>query len=223
MNTNEFTKQCKLCGAEMPKHSKICSQCGAKQKLIMTAKLKPCRKCGAQISTDVDKCPHCGAVPARFIIVYILVALIIVMMFALIIGVATEDDSNNEPSTQTSTETPFVSQIQIQNAYVDEDVLGNNNLSITVLNNSEYVVDAFDYKIEAYNTYGEKISSWMLDDYTATDISIASSSTYTASTLLPFLQNATTFKVAITRYHIEDTDETVLINSKERTWIDVQK
>ena len=97
MNTNKsITKQCKLCNAEMPKRSKKCNQCGAQQKLFMTAKLNPCRKCGAQISTDVNKCPHCGAVPTKFIVSYILVALVVALMFVLIFAVA---NSNNDSAT----------------------------------------------------------------------------------------------------------------------------
>ena len=96
MNNSEFTKQCKLCGAEMPKRSKVCNQCGATQRLIMTAKLNPCRVCKTQISTDVKKCPHCGAVPTNRIIAYTAIACVITLFVALIVVAI---NSNTEPTT----------------------------------------------------------------------------------------------------------------------------
>lgn len=101
MNNSEFTKQCKLCGAEMPKRSKVCNQCGATQRLIMTAKLNPCRVCKAQISTDVKKCPHCGAVPTNRIIAYVAIACVIAL-FAILIIFSTSSDVETETDVNTN-------------------------------------------------------------------------------------------------------------------------
>lgn len=103
MNNSEFTKQCKLCGAEMPKAAKVCGQCGARQHLIMTAKLNPCRVCKTQISTEVKKCPHCGAVPTNRIVAYVAIGLVIAMFWGMIVAIINTDTTETGDTLDTNT------------------------------------------------------------------------------------------------------------------------
>lgn len=45
--------KCKYCGAEVPKESQFCPNCGKD--------LSKLRKCGEIIDDDATFCPHCGA------------------------------------------------------------------------------------------------------------------------------------------------------------------
>jgi RNA polymerase subunit RPABC4/transcription elongation factor Spt4 len=48
--------KCKYCGAEVPKESQFCPNCGKD-----LSKLRKCVKCGEIIDDDATFCPHCGA------------------------------------------------------------------------------------------------------------------------------------------------------------------
>lgn len=162
---------------------------------------------------------------------------ILIFIFFLIIIIATDESSTNNTieynndnrveitndEIHKETDVKFVSAISINDAYITESIINTNELNISVSNNSEYTIDAFDYTVEAYNSYGEKISSFLNDSFTATDIQILPNSEYSSRATLYWADTATQFKVVITRYHIKDTNETVRIKSADRVWVSVKK
>ena len=158
-----------------------------------------------------------GCLPSIIIIVFF------ILLFSFIgLGSDTElgtttDTINNESVA------PFESDLVFEDAYIEESMFGTNELHITVKNKSSQTIDAFDYKIQAYNTYGEKVSNYLIDEYTATDIQIKANDSYSSSTSLILMDTATSFKIAITRYHIKDTNETVAINNSDRVWVSIKK
>lgn len=146
------------------------------------------------------------------------------LIMSILLGTDTDSETKiGENTVSTESGVQFKSAVDFTSAYIEENIIGTNELHITVKNTSSQTIDAFDYKIVAYNTYGEKISNSFLDKYTAEAIQIKPGETYSSQTMLTFMDTGTTFNIAITRYHIKDTNETVTIGSSDQVWYSVKK
>ena len=208
-------------------------------------KTKKCKCCQKDIPYKATKCPFCfKKQPFNHPVIVAILALILVADFLWLPSAVKSDkerkansqsDENIQNSatlsddTQTGAFAPIPEEpeetvaLAITGAYISENSIGTNLINITVTNSSEYTIDAFDYKVQSYNTYGEKLSNSLFDSFTKTDFEFPAGTSCTSSASLYWQDTATSFKVALTRYHIKDTGETVDIPSKERIWINVQK
>jgi len=150
------------------------------------------------------------------------------LFFALLIMFPDSSSSRSTTTTETAqteqaatdqTEQVIPPEVEIIAANVHDGILGTPVMTITVDNVSNYTIDAFDYEIEAYNAYGEKVTSSLLDTFTHQGESLRAGNRVEIEAPIPSLRASTTYRVALTRWHIQELDETVKTSSKERIWI----
>ncbi len=191
--------------------------------------MKKCNYCKSEIDDGAKVCPVCKRtqIKANGCLIALLVVLIwffLVVIIAVSVDSGSESTNNNENIENVQLEQQIG--LRITDAYITEDFIGQNQIHLSVKNDSEYTIDALDFKVESYNNYNEKLSNWGIDSFTKEDCSIVPNGTWSSGDTawtLPFVNTATTFKVALTRYHIKETDETVNISSNNRVWIEVKK
>ena len=223
---------CKVCGKQRPMFTtemvkgqsgdEVCKEC-LKKADVSTTRFGFERIYADEVKQKIENGTPIKKKAPTGCLVSLLIVLAIFLFFFILILAPVNNTSETTGTTTRVTAPAFQSAITIKNAYITESIINTNELNLSVENISEQTVDAFDYKITAYNTYGEKISNYLLDDFTATDIQIPPSTSYNNKTSLFLMDAATSFKVAITRYHIKDTNETVNISSDDRVWVEIKK
>lgn len=189
--------------------------------------MKKCKFCQSDIDDKAIICPVCkgkqkknlGGLIATGVCVYIVIMIIIIAA----VSDTTSDSSISSVNTSSLTATSENIDLIIDDAYITEDIIGQNQVNLSVKNNSQFTVDAYDYKVEAYNSYGEKINNLTLNSFTATDITIAPGENFSGVCTMYFADTATIFKVAITRYHTKENNKTIEVKSKNRVWVEVRK
>lgn len=194
--------------------------------------MKKCNFCQSEIDEKAKVCPVCkrqlkggnGCLISALIGVSVIVAFFVLV---IILGNTVGKDAASTPVNIENGEIKKSEvQLVITDAYITENIIGENEIHLTVKNDSESSIDAFDFRVQAYNSYGEKLSNWGVDRFTKTDFLIAPNSEWSSgngSWTLHFVNSATSFKAALTRYHIKETDTTVTINSNEQIWVEIHK
>lgn len=196
------------------------------------APYKICKHCKSKMPMDAKVCPQCRKKQGIGAGKIVLIVVAVFVVIGIVSSLTSDPDETKTPDNDVQTavnnpastpDDPVATALAITDAYISEDVIGTNLINLTVTNSSEYTIDAFDYKVQSYNTYGEKLSNSLFDSFTKTDFELSAGTSCTSSASLYLQDTATSFKVALTRYHIKDTGETVDIPNKERIWFDVQK
>jgi len=128
----------------------------------------------------------------------------------------TEPPTTAEPTTSTKA---LVASLQITQVKAGKDVLGDNEVYVTVKNTGDFEIDSFDVTVMCYNAYGERLKYYTWGDYnysgTVSKCSIAPGKAYNNATFTLFgYDTATEFYVAITRFHTT-AGETVTIPSND--------
>ncbi len=187
--------------------------------------MKKCKFCKSEIDDKAIVCPNCKGKQNKNIGCIIALGIFTWLLIMIIVISSLNSSPSNSDNTSTVSSNDVKEQIEliITDAYITEDIIGQNQVNLSVKNNSQFTVDAYDYKVEAYNSYGEKINNFTMDSFTATDITIASGKSYSGVGTMYFANTATTFKVALTRYHTKEDNNTIEINSKNRVWVEVKK
>lgn len=150
MNQNLETKNCKLCGAEIPQNFKTCTSCGAKQKLIMTGHVLRCKKCGGSVASNLTKCPHCFSLTPRGVANTISAILPILVFGLFLIAILSSEDTTDAPA-ENNTE-----QVQteiIENTAPEYEVVPEEVINVTAID----LINAFEEnEVSANLTYKGK-------------------------------------------------------------------
>ncbi len=195
--------------------------------------MKKCKFCKSEIDDAAVLCPICKRQQNNVngCLVGLVVFIVIIAIVAIIAVAVSDSDGGTTttisgPSGTVNVSTEQTVDLKIVDASISEDVLGQNQIKLTVKNDSEYTIDAFDFEVQAYNSYGEKVSNWAVDSFTKSDVEIAAGSEWgsgNSAWTIYFADTAMTFKVHLTRYHIKETNETVDIHSDQRIYVEVRK
>lgn len=130
--------------------------------------------------------------------------------------------------TPTPTPTPmWTPELVVSKAGVWEFLGQSSMIQLVVKNTSQYTIDAFDFKLRAYDIYGELISHSLNDSYSVSTTNLGAgeewdsfNSLSTIMTIEGAMKKAKSFEFAITKYHLKETDETVTVDGEEQIWIE---